>query len=97
MTRFLTILCFLLLSAPFANCEQTVLVTLKLTKVDSAPLELPVKIQFPATCSSCVVVDDQAYARQNAREVILAMRIPLSTSIALDVATDPSAFRRVTL
>ncbi|MBB6142987.1 hypothetical protein HNQ77_000931 [Silvibacterium bohemicum] len=94
----LFILALCMLAWPLAaSAESTVLVTLKLVKTTTAPADLPVAIDFPSTCKACQLVEDPAYARQNTREVILAMRVPVSTPIPLRVRTDASAFRRVTL
>jgi hypothetical protein len=106
MNRLLKLLPCLLLLAPPARAAQpttdpapnaTVLVTLKLMKTASAPAELPVRLEFPASCAACQAVDDPAYARQNSREAVLAMRVPLSTALELRVSTDARAFRRVLL
>jgi hypothetical protein len=97
MNRRLNIVLCLLLFPLIALADDKVLVTLKLVKKTGAPADLPVKLEFPAGCKSCEVVEDPAYARQNTREVILAMRIPHSTPVDLNVKTDASAFRRVTL
>ncbi len=97
MNRLLIVALLLLSLTPAALCEEGVLVTLKLTKTDNAPAAVATKIGFSSACTTCSVVDDQAYARQNAREVILAIRIPRSQPIDLKIATDTSAFRRVTL
>ena len=97
MNRPLVTILFVLFLAPFACAQDGVLVTVKLVKTTSASTTIPVKVEFPANCKVCKVVDDPAYTRQNAREVILAMRIPRSTAIALNLRTDATAFRRVTL
>lgn len=85
----------LLLAAPIARAEDTVLVTLKLVKSVSAPL--PVRVEFRNICSVCATVEDPAYSRQNAREIVLAVRLPKSTSIDLRILTRPDAIRRVLL
>lgn len=85
----------LLWAVPIASAEETVLITLKLLK--STPSVLPVQVKFPHECTACKSIDDPAYARQNAREIILAMRLPKSTPVDLHVQTTPSAIRRVTL
>lgn len=93
---FKLILCLFLIPA-VSYGETNVLVTLKLTKVKDAPAHVATAVELPAGCKSCQVVEDGAYVRQNECEVILAIQIPVSTPIDLNVKTDPSAFRRVTL
>lgn len=97
MNRLLYILLCLLAFPLYAGAEDNVLVTLKLAKKAYAPAQLPVRLEFPQNCKVCKIVEDPAYARQNQREVILAMRIPRSTQLDLNVKTDGNAFRRVTL
>lgn len=80
-----------------ARAEDRVLVTLKLVKVNGAPAQVPISLEFPNNCKGCEAIEDSAYARQNTREVILAMRIPAAMPLDLRVKTDGSAFRRVTL
>jgi len=91
---FESTLAFLLL-APLAHAQDTVLVTLKLVK--KTPDHLPVQVEFPTGCEVCKSVEDPAYVRQNAREIILAMRLPKSTPVELRVSTAAGAIRRVTL
>lgn len=93
---FSTALCLFLFPL-FASADDTVLVTLKLVKTPNAPTNVPIAIEFPPACKTCQEVHDSAYARQNTREVILAMRVPRSTPVNLLVKTEGSAFRRVVL
>ena len=97
MNRLLFILVYLSMFPLYANAEDTVLVTVKLVKKTGVPVEFPVELEFPKSCKACQIVEDPAYARQNQREVVLAVRIPHSTSLDLIVKTDGNAFRRVTL
>jgi hypothetical protein len=97
MTRILTVAASLLLFPIVAFASDDVLVTIKLAKVAGAPVNLPVTLAFPTDCKSCRQVADPAYYRQNAREVILAMRVPTSTSLQLRVITEAKYFRRVLL
>jgi hypothetical protein len=97
MNRLIYILLCLLMFPRYAGAEDNVLVTLKLVKTAGASAELPVKLEFPRSCQTCEIVADAAFARQNTREVILAMRIPRSTPLDLHVKTDGNAFRRVIL
>jgi hypothetical protein len=97
MIRLFSIIFCAFLVAPLARTEDDVLVTLKLVKTANARANVPIKVGFPLTCGTCKVVDDPAYARQNLREVILAVRIPRSTSIRLQLSTDAAAFQRVVL
>jgi hypothetical protein len=86
-----------LLFASVAYAEDTVLVTLKLVKTATAPANVPTTIHFAAACAACKTVDNPAYARHNSRETILAMRIPTSTALELNVETNATAFDRVVL
>jgi hypothetical protein len=97
MKSLLCALLYLLIFPFTAAAEGTVLVTIKLAKKAGVGVELPVKLEFPESCSSCEIVKDPTYARQNQREVILAMRIPPSTPLHLIVKTDGDDFRRVIL
>ncbi|HTV55363.1 MAG TPA: hypothetical protein VMI06_10650 [Terriglobia bacterium] len=97
MTRILAVAASLLSFSLIAFASDDVLVTLKLAKVAGAPAILPVTLAFPADCKSCQQVADPAYYRQNAREVILAMRVPTSKSLQLRVMTRARYFRRVLL
>jgi len=80
-----------------ALADDTVLVTLKLAKTAQAPADMSAKLGFPADCTACKVIDDPIYVRQDTREIILAMRVPLSTPLKLTIATDTAAVRRVIL
>jgi hypothetical protein len=75
--------------------NQQVLITLALMKQTSAAKSMPYSIVFPQTCMSCEVVHDNAYAKQDAREIIVAMRVPPSTQLPLTIKVEPSAIRRV--
>ena len=75
--------------------NQQVLITLALMKRASAAKSLSYSIVFPPSCMKCEVVDDNAYAKQNAREIIVAMRVPPSTQLPLKIEVEPSAIRRV--
>jgi hypothetical protein len=97
MNRLRYILLYLSIFPLHAGAEGNVLVTLKLVKKAGVRVDLPVKLEFPKTCNACEIFEDPAYARQNQREVILAMRIPRSTPLDLIVKTDGNAFRRVIL
>jgi len=77
--------------------EDTVLVTLKLAKTAQAAGQTSATLRFPSSCTACKVVDDPAYVRQNTREIIVAMRVPRSTALALHIQTDATAFRRILL
>jgi len=85
------------LATPILHAQETVLVTLKLIKSSGAAASVPVALHFPATCAACSVIDDPAYARQNTREVILAMRVSKSTALPLEITTPAGSFRRVLL
>jgi hypothetical protein len=97
MKYLLTTLLSLFLLVSVVHAEETVLVTIKLVKTANAPADLPRTIHFPANCSDCKTIDDPAYERQNAREIILAMRIPRATFVDLQVDTESKAFERVLL
>lgn len=92
---FLSVLLGAATTAAFA--DDTVLVTLKLAKTAQAPADMSALLNFPADCSTCKVIDDPIYARQNAREMILAMRVPRSTPLKLTITTDTTSVRRVIL
>lgn len=82
------------------NCAQSaetprVLITLELMKQTSAPKSIPVSVVFPQSCANCAVVHDSAYEKQNARQIVLAMRIPRSVELSLTVNVAFSSIRRV--
>jgi hypothetical protein len=83
MVRLLRVVVLLSILPIFAHAQSSVLVTLKLSKKSDAPTDIPIDITFPQGCETCQAVKDPAYARQNAREVILAFRIPRSTPISV--------------
>ena len=80
-----------------ASAQDTILVTVKLAKAGQAPANMPMRIDFPANCTSCKTIEDPAFARQNVREAILAMRVPRSTPLDLHIETDAASIRRVIL
>lgn len=75
--------------------NQQVLITLALMKQGSAPKSMPYSIVFHNSCTECEGVNDDAYAKQDAREIIVAMRVPRSTQLPLVVKVEPSAIRRI--
>lgn len=60
-------------------------------------IDLPITAGFPSDCKACKNIDNPGFARQNAREIVVAMRLPKSTPIDLELATMSSAIRRITL
>jgi hypothetical protein len=64
-------------------------------KRPSVAKSIPYSVTFPESCAGCEVVHDDAYEKQNAREIILALRIPRATKLCLTVNLQPSAIRRV--
>jgi hypothetical protein len=80
--------------AAFGADSSKVLVTVELMKVASAPKSMPVTVEFPQSCSGCEIVHDDAYEKQNSRQIVLAMRVPRSTELRLTVKVPPSSIRR---
>ncbi len=83
-------------TAPPPGSNQ-VLLTIELAKAAGSLAAQPVSIQFPTACSECQAVTDPAYARQNSRVIILAMRVPVSHRLPLSVDVFRQHIRRVLL
>lgn len=75
--------------------NSRVLVTVELMKAASAAKSMQVAVDFPQSCSGCELVHDDAYEKQNSRQVVLAMRVPRSTELRLAIHVPPSSIRRV--
>ena len=81
--------------AAYGAINQQVLVTLALMKQGSAAKSLPYSVVFPQSCEKCEMVHDDAFAKQDAREIVLALRVPRSTQLDLVIKVAPNTIRRV--
>ena len=81
--------------AAYGAINQQVLVTLALMKQSSAAKSLPYSVVFPQSCTNCEMVRDDAFSKQDAREIVLALLVPRSTQLDLVVKVDPITIRRV--
>jgi len=62
--------------AAYGAINQQVLVTLALMKQSSAAKSLPYSVVFPQSCTNCEMVRDDAFSKQDAREIVLALLVP---------------------
>jgi hypothetical protein len=83
MVRLFRVAVLLSILPIFAHAQSRELVTLKQSKKSDAPHRHPDQYHLSQGCETCQAAKDPEYAHRNAREVILAFRIPRSTPISL--------------